>query len=136
MTFCKPVILIAVALASFTFAQEIRPQAGAAQARIAFRSTRDGNWEIYATDADGTNLCWLTRNHASDDLPCFSPDGKHIVFRSERDGNQEIYIMNSEGSDQHRLTRHPGKDSNPRFSPDGTKILYAKNAAAGGGCLQ
>ena len=37
-----------------------------AQARIAFMSDRDWNWEIYVMDADGSNLRSLT-NHPNDD---------------------------------------------------------------------
>jgi TolB protein len=34
--------------------------------RIAFESYRDGNLEIYAIDADGSNLTRLTHNPADD----------------------------------------------------------------------
>lgn len=37
--------------------------------KIAFRSSRDGNFEIYAMDADGSNPRRLTKNLASDLQP-------------------------------------------------------------------
>lgn len=93
--------------------------------RIAFRSERDGNWEIYVMNLDATGIRRLTNNIARDDMPRWSPDGKQIIFRSERDGNQEIYIMNSDGSSQRRLTNNYAKDSEPSFAPDGSRILFS-----------
>jgi len=100
-----------------------------APGRIAFRSVRDGDWEIYAMNLDGSNLQRLTTNAAQDDMPRWSPDGKQIVFRSERDGNQEIYVMDGQGADVRRLTNNSFKDSEPSFSPDGTRILFSSNRA-------
>lgn len=103
----------------------VRPAGSPEEAKIAFRSERDGNWEIYIMNVDGSGVRRLTNDPAREDMPRWSPDGKQIVFRSERDGNQEIYIMNSDGSHQRRLTNHPAKDSNPCFSPEGSTILFA-----------
>lgn len=48
--------------------------------KIAFASNRDGNYEIYVMDADGTNLIQLTDNQYNDTQPSWSPDGTQIVF--------------------------------------------------------
>ena len=72
--------------------------------RIAFRSNRDGNYEIYVRNADGSGQTNLTNNPAGDFEPTWSPDGEKIAFRSNRDGNEEIYVMNADGSDLTRLT--------------------------------
>jgi hypothetical protein len=44
------------------------PQRGAA-ARILFQSKRDGNWEIYSMNADGTGQTRLTDDPAGDGAP-------------------------------------------------------------------
>ena len=77
--------------------------------RIAFASNRDGNWEIYLMNSDGSNPHNVTNNPATDSHPSWSPDGSKIVFQSERAGNFEIYVMNSDGSEQKRLTEGPGR---------------------------
>jgi dipeptidyl aminopeptidase/acylaminoacyl peptidase len=64
---------------------------------IAFESYRDGNWEVYVMNADGSGEINLTKNSAYDYEPSWSPDGKKIVFISDRDGNFEIYVMNADG---------------------------------------
>ncbi len=43
--------------------------------RIVFQSDRDGNWEIYVMDADGSNKTNLTNNPLLDIYPVWSPDG-------------------------------------------------------------
>jgi Tol biopolymer transport system component len=95
-----------------------------ASGRIAFMSERDGNFEIYAMNADGSGQTRLTANAAEDSDPAWSPDGTRIAFTSERDGNQ-IYTMNADGSGQTRLTNNGG--SEPAWSPDGTRIAFASN---------
>ena len=61
--------------------------------------TRDGNYEIYVMNIDGSEQVRLTNNTAVDLEPSFSPDGFKIAFDSNRDGNYEIYIMNMDGSE-------------------------------------
>ena len=96
--------------------------------KIAFVSDRDGNYEIYVMDIDGSNLVRLTNNNDYDCEPVWSPDGHKIAFVSRRDGTDQIYIMNADGSDQTRLT-YTGTGSNgaPTWSPDGKKIAFASS---------
>ena len=92
--------------------------------RIAFATNRDGNWEIYIVNSDGSNPHNVSNNPATDSHPSWSPDGSKIAFQSERDGNLEIYVMNSDGSEQTRLTDDRGTDHSPTWSPDGKKIAF------------
>ena len=91
---------------------------------IAFASDRDGNFEIYAMDADGGGLRRLTENTAEDFSPAWSPDGGRIVFVSNRDGNNEIYVMNADGTSQARLTSNAADDLSPTWSTDGGRIAF------------
>ena len=93
--------------------------------RIAFASSRDGNFEIYVMDSDGNNLQRLTDHEDSDMYPSWSPDGR-IAFASNRDGNFEIYVMDSDGNNLQRLTDHDTSDNVPSWSPDG-RIAFASN---------
>src|SRR5437867_1556082 len=99
--------------------------------KIAFASGRDGNFEIYVMNADGTDQTRLTNDPAEefppyDWNPSWSPDGTKIAFESNRDGTIEIYVMNAHGTDQTRLTHSSSTASSlePSWSPDGTKIAF------------
>ncbi len=92
---------------------------------IVFCSKMDGgDWELYKTDPDGTNMVRLTDNNSNELHPKWSPDGSKIVFSSDKFGNYDIFIMNSDGSGQRRLTSDPEYDSMPTWSPDGLKIAF------------
>ena len=87
--------------------------------KIAFASNRDGNYEVYVMNADGSGQTRLTSNTATDLEPTWSPDGTKIVFESFRDGNYEIYVMDADGTDQVRRTNEAAPDRHvaPFFSP-------------------
>src|SRR3954466_10589186 len=68
---------------------------------LAFRSTRDGNPEIYRADPD--TIIRLTHNTFVDQDPAWSHDGSKIAFVSTRDGNREIYVMNAYSTGVTRL---------------------------------
>ncbi|WP_455279239.1 CFI-box-CTERM domain-containing protein [[Eubacterium] cellulosolvens] len=92
--------------------------------KIAFASDRDGDYEIYVMNADGSNVTQLTNNSVDDWAPAWSPDGSKIAFTHEVDSDLEIYVMNSNGSDVIRLTNSSGVDDNPAWSSNGSKIAF------------
>jgi dipeptidyl aminopeptidase/acylaminoacyl peptidase len=85
--------------------------------KLAFRSDRDGNQEIYVMNADGTGQTNLTNHAANDGGPDWSSDGTKIAFNSDRDGNLEVYVMNPDGSGLTNLTNNPAHDYEPDWSP-------------------
>jgi LysM repeat protein len=71
--------------------------------RVAFMSLRDGDWDVYTVNMDGSGLKRLTDNSAQDGLPTWSPDGKSIAFVSNRSGAWAIWAMDANGSNQRKL---------------------------------
>lgn len=92
--------------------------------RIAFATDRDGNFEIYSMNADGSGLVRLTEDPAVDRHPTWSPDGEKIAFQSYRNGNVDIYVMQADGGGVTRLTTHAALDLQPAWSPDGRMIAF------------
>ena len=93
---------------------------------IVFNSNRNGNWEIYKYELNGT-LQNLSNNPAMDLYPIFSPDGGEILFSSKRDGNWEVYKMSVAGSNQINLSKNSALDLSSEFSPDGNLIAFESN---------
>lgn len=61
--------------------------------KIVFFSDRDGNYEVYMMNSDGSAQMRLTANPSDDLNPVFSPDGSKILFHSNRSGNYDIYLL-------------------------------------------
>lgn len=97
--------------------------------KIAFESDRDGNYDIYVVEPDGSSFRRLTRHRADDMGPAWSPDGAKIAFASNRDGRSRIHMMNADGSEQTTITDESGGDDyEPVWSPDGSRIAFVSIA--------
>lgn len=85
---------------------DLRPRYSPDGSKIVFQSNRDGQYEIYVMNTDGTGQTRLTNNAAWDTAPAWSPDGTKILFTSLRDGamSPALYVMNANGSNQTRVT--------------------------------
>ena len=80
--------------------------------QIAFMSRRDGNWNVYIMNSDGTGLRQLTDDTAEDGLPTWSPDGEVIAFVSNRGGPWAVWAVTPGGGGKRQLFTMEG-------SPDG-----------------
>src|SRR2546421_168066 len=117
---------------SKSFTATVAVTAIAVNGQIAFLSNREGYYEIYAINADGSGQVDLTNNPATDWEIAWSPDGSKIAFTSSRDRNWEIYVMNADGSGQVNLTNNSAPDYLPAWSPDGQKIAFASERDGNG----
>ncbi|NOX54311.1 MAG: hypothetical protein GXP27_07685 [Planctomycetes bacterium] len=71
--------------------------------KIVFETYRDGNWELFCCNADGSNPVNLTRTPDVNELyPHVSPDGSKIVFSVDRgrgaSRTRSVYYMNFDGT--------------------------------------
>jgi dipeptidyl aminopeptidase/acylaminoacyl peptidase len=92
---------------------ELAPGWSPDHTRIAFQSNRDGNWEVYVANADGTDVRRLTDDDAEDGEPGWAADGQHILF--VRDG--DLYEMRIDGGPLRKLADDPHWPR-PALSPD------------------
>ena len=93
--------------------------------RIAFASDRDGDFEIYMINADGTSLVRLTESKGVDYPSSWSPDGRKLAFVSNRSGSYNIYVMSVDGSEPTvQLTLDSEGTGSPNWSPDGRKLTF------------
>jgi Tol biopolymer transport system component len=111
-----------------------RPVPGSAPGKpqFVYASKRDGNFEIYLMNLDGTDAKNLTKNPAQDRDPNWSPDGLSIVFVSDRDGTANVYTMDADGGNVKQITKGARKCGWPAWSPDGKKILFLRESDKGG----
>ena len=94
--------------------------------RIAFHSHRDGNWEIYVMNSDGSEQTRLTDNPGEDTFPSWSPDGSRLIFSSATIGYTDIYMINVDGTGLTQLTDDPAPEYDPSWSPDGSIIAFTR----------
>jgi len=91
---------------------------------VLFVSDREGNYDLYIIDTDGTNLRQLTDEPSGEWAARWSPDGESILFVSDRTGNTDLFVMNVNGSNVVQLTDYQGSDLDPAWSPDGARIVF------------
>lgn len=97
---------------------------GGMPSQIVFSSDRDGDWELYRVNTDGTDLRRLTESAGPDIASSWSPDGSRLYFHSSRNGNSDIFSMNADGGDVQQITTTPQDELAAGVSPDGTRIAF------------
>lgn len=105
----------------------INPRWSPADSRIAFGSNRDGDYEIYTIESDGTDLTKITDNEYTDAYPTWSPNGNRIAFTSDRSGSGNIHIKDLETGEVVQATDINSSASFPRWSPDGSRITFTSD---------
>ena len=96
--------------------------------KILFSSSRDGNYEVYMMNPDGSEQVNLTQHPADDRGAVWSPTGDQILFISDRGGKRvgDLYLMNPDGSNVRRVFKRKirARRRSPTWSPDGKRFVY------------
>ncbi|MCI0574419.1 MAG: S9 family peptidase [Myxococcaceae bacterium] len=95
---------------------------------------------LYAFDLASAKAELLTPGNHDEQLPAWSPDGRHIAYVTKRGTdpdrhlNYDIYLVEPKaGATERRLTSFPGSDldpywgTRPAWSPDSTRIAYLQS---------
>jgi dipeptidyl aminopeptidase/acylaminoacyl peptidase len=96
--------------------------------QIAFASARDGDFDIWIMNSDGSGVRNLTNNTTGDYNPAWSPDGQSIVFSGavgKPDEPTGLYIINIDGSHLRQVIDH--ECLHPDWSPDGQLLVCSLN---------
>ncbi|HET7712554.1 MAG TPA: hypothetical protein VFL80_11540, partial [Thermoanaerobaculia bacterium] len=92
--------------------------------QIAFASNRDGNWEIYLMDWDGSNQRRITRHGALSILPSWAPDNERMVYTSFARGTSDMYVISRQGGGRIRVHTGLGLNTSATFSPISNEIAF------------
>ena len=126
-------VVIVVAAMPFLLAGTTERKAPAGETageRIVFAAKRGGNWDIYSTRADGTQMVRLTTLASQDRMPIWSPDARKIAFECQTSGGVDdsskwqLWVMDANGGHLIHLTTDIVAKGSRQWSPDGTRIVF------------
>lgn len=97
--------------------------------KIVFHSNRDGDYEIFTINPDGSQISQLTNNFSDDKYPVFSKNGTKISYISDAGGSTSLKVMNVDGTNKQTLTAANFFEDYPlsSWSADNEQIIFARN---------
>jgi Tol biopolymer transport system component/DNA-binding winged helix-turn-helix (wHTH) protein len=93
--------------------------------KILFVTGRNGNFDVYEANVDGTGQRNLTSDYnKADGAATWSLDGNSIAFVRSIQGKEQIFLMSDHGSNLYRVTNNSSNNGHPAWSPDGSKLAF------------
>lgn len=95
--------------------------------RVAMILSKGGSPDVYACNADGSDLLRLTATPEDESTPCWSTDGEWIYYATKAGGRRILSRIPSTGGHAQRVST-PGisNPTSPSFSPDGKWLAFTE----------
>ena len=126
----KTILLSTVALcvvaANASSPEPMREKLKRENAKIAYETYVDNNWEIFVMNADGSNPVNITKTATEHEhYPQVSPDGTKIAYTVDTGEGREtvrtLWVMDTDGKNRKKLTDHARE---PFWAPDSQTIGF------------
>jgi TolB protein len=98
--------------------------------QIAFDSDRNGSWDVFVMNADGSNARDVTPSSANEHVTDWSPDGLTLLTTSDRTGNGDLYRVSLSTGTSTQITNSSAHDVAAVFSPTGKSIAFSSDLRA------
>lgn len=86
--------------------------------QLTFNTKRDGNFEVYIMNSDGSQPRNVSNSPKSvEGLADWAPGGQRLVFYSDRSGNKEVHILDLASGAWTNISNHPASDEFCAWSP-------------------
>jgi serine/threonine-protein kinase len=98
--------------------------------RIAFRSYRDGHFNLSMQAGDGSSAVESLSSPGDNNVApsSFSPDGQLLAFMEQTPETwRDIWVLNLAERKALPFLKTPNEESAPRFSPDGKWLAYSSD---------
>jgi eukaryotic-like serine/threonine-protein kinase len=93
--------------------------------RLAFFSSRSGDFELWIGDSDGSNAVQLTSLKSVPGFARWSPNGQMLAFHSDPEGHADVLTIPASGGKPRILMPGPAGGGFPSFSRDGKWIYFS-----------
>jgi TolB protein len=114
-------VIAALAVGIIGFFIYLRLAPGAVKGGIAFVANKDGNWDLFIMNPDGSGLRQLTETPIDERSPAFSRDGKQLAYATS-DG--ALWYFSSGSRSPARIELPAGRYGYPTWMSDGGGIIY------------
>lgn len=98
---------------------------GAFSTRIAYISSKDGEYELIVADADGANQQVVVRSNEPLMSPAWSPDSTRLAYVAFENYGSAVYVQELASGQRSRVSARPGVNGAPAWSPDGKRLALA-----------
>ena len=88
------------------------------------RALRDGDWDIYVMQDNGSQVRQLVDAPGLDDKPRWIPDGSRVAFATTRHGYPELFAVDPATREAGPLLAQPVRGINPSWSHDGDQLAF------------
>lgn len=95
--------------------------------RVAMILSKGGSPDVYACNADGSDLLRLTATPEDESTPCWSVNGEWIYYATKASGRRILSRIPATGGHAQRVST-PGilNPTSPSFSPDGKWLAFTE----------
>jgi Tol biopolymer transport system component/DNA-binding winged helix-turn-helix (wHTH) protein len=100
------------------------PQISPDGSRIAFQSTRSGQYELWVADRNGGGARQLTGSGAYKSLPRWSPDGRRLAYASRSREGAELIVIDADSRAARTIASDPMSIVAPAWAHDGRRVYF------------